>query len=114
MANEMLWQSAVICSVFHALFFSAIPGYDEWKMIVTIALATSVLNHGFTNDLLKWMDRTAVCMALAYDVYLCKDMPVCFHILLVCCFLYFFHYHVEAHVLVTLTHIQMLAILSSK
>jgi hypothetical protein len=62
----------------------------------------------------KWMDRICVGAALAYDVILCKNMPVCFHILLISCFLYFFQYHLEAHLLITLTHIQMLATLSSK
>lgn len=53
-------------------------------------------------------------IVLAYDFLMCKDLPICFHLVLGATFLFVFGYDLEFNALITMTHIQMLVSLSSK
>jgi hypothetical protein len=78
------------------------------------ALITSILNHGFTSDILKWLDRVMMILGTGVTLYLAPTLL--FKILMIVCgALYYLakiidsHYlHIGAHATITIINVAIL------
>jgi hypothetical protein len=112
--NTLLLFSTALCTLFHAVFFCAIPGLSSWKTNVIAGLGTALIRHSVAHPWFVLGHRFSMGIVLAYDFLMCRDLPICFHLVLGATFLFVFGYDLEFNALITMTHIQMLVSLSSK
>ena len=63
MVNLLLYKSSCISGFIHLLFFILNkPKNLVLISIMIIGLYTSIFNHKYTNKLLKFLDRIAMCI----------------------------------------------------
>jgi hypothetical protein len=123
MANIILYKSSCVSAFIHILFFINIKcEYDILFYIIISGLITSILNHKYTDDMLKYLDRLMMCIGATNHIYY-----IYFHIyyfilyifLLLCILLYLCAkitiskqhsniLHMLSHFLLTIVHIILL------
>jgi len=67
MANIILYKSSCVSAFIHILFFINIKcEYDILFYIIISGLITSILNHKYTDDKLKYLDRLMMCIIFIF------------------------------------------------
>ena len=70
MANFILLKSSIILGVLNLLFVFYYNSVTSFKICIIIGVLTSILNHGLTNDYLKYFDRIAMIYGIIVEVKL--------------------------------------------
>ena len=112
MANIILYQSSIICGVLHFPLLLYTPTILTWTWALSII--TSILNHGLTNDYIKWIDRLMIVVACYYDS---KYKPYLLGNLSTLSYMFakitkIDKFHLASHILVTIQHYQMVGYLN--
>ncbi len=114
MANIILFNSSLICSLAHIIVMILYPPSFVYGSFLTLALTTSVCNHGLTSDVWKWSDRVVMVVGSGVTIYMAPSTTVKSLVLLLG-LLYgaaknYAHvgFHLGAHGLLTLVNIHIL------
>ncbi len=114
MANHVLLGSALLSSIVHLIFMGLYTPPVLYGSFIGSALITSILNHGFTSDILKWMDRVVMILGAGITLYLAPTLL--FKILMIICWgLYYLakildsnYLHIGAHATITIINVGIL------
>jgi hypothetical protein len=114
MANQVLLGSVLLSSIVHLIFMGLYTPPFLYGTFLGSALITSILNHGFTSDILKWLDRMMMILGAGVTLYLVPTLL--FKILMiVCCAFYYLaktidsnYLHIGAHTTITIINIAIL------
>jgi hypothetical protein len=117
MANHVLLGSALLSSIVHLIFMGLYTPPVLYGTFLGSGLITSILNHGFTSDILKWMDRAIMLLGTGITLYLAPTLL--FKILIIVCgALYYLakildsnYLHIGAHATITTINVSILIIL---
>jgi hypothetical protein len=114
MANHTLFKSSVICSLLHCISMAMYPPSLLYGTFITLALSTSVLNHGLTSNVWKWSDRIIMVAGSGVTIYMAST-PTIKHLIVVLGLLYGAAkrynnvcFHIGAHIVLTCINMQIL------
>ena len=74
MANDVLLGSAIITTMIHMITMAFYTPPVMYGTFLGTALITSILNHGYTSELLKWFDRVMMVLGTGITLYLAPTL----------------------------------------
>ncbi len=117
MANSTLCCIAAICTLLHLLTMLVYTPPLLYASFILLALTTSILNHGFTSLILKYLDRTVMTLGIPVTLWMAPTLLLQGLTALVG-LVYFFGksygstmMHAVAHFLITFINIRILMLL---
>ncbi len=69
MANFLLFKSTLFFSIFHLLMLNQYEVPVIFMLMILINLATSVINHGLTDNFFVYLDRFTISIGIIIDFY---------------------------------------------
>jgi fatty acid desaturase len=107
MANSILLGSTLVSCFIHLITIALFTPPIAYATFLGMALITSILNHGFTSDVFKWLDRIIMGAGTCITLYLAPTIALKIMMILVV-ILYAFAkslnsniFHICAHALIT-------------
>ena len=117
MANSTLCCTAVTCTLLHLLTMLVYTPPLIYATFILLALMTSILNHGFTSPILKYLDRTVMIVGIPVTLWMAPTLSLRILTGLVAA-VYFLgktrestFLHAIAHFLITFINIRILMLL---
>lgn len=130
MANQLLFKSSIFCTIIHILF-SFLHNYNNLLLTTTVIAGsiTSLLNHGLSFFILKFIDRFIMIICFFSNIYNIKNIlnilkkKICYFLLLIAAFLYLLtktvikntniylknSMHISAHLIVATIHVILMS-----
>ncbi len=114
MANLILFRSSIICSLLHVISMILYPPSLAYGSFISVALSTSIFNHGLTSDFWKWSDRIIMVVGSGVTIYMAPTTAIKLFVVIMG-ILYglakkYNHvaFHLGAHGLITIINISIL------
>ncbi len=114
MANLILFRSSIICSFLHLISMILYPPSLAYGSFITVALSTSIFNHGRTSDFWQWSDRIIMIIGSGITIYMAPNMTIK-SLIVIMGFLYGLSkkyqnvlFHLGAHGLITIVNTTIL------
>ena len=78
MVNQVLCVSAILSAFVHVWAFAPSKTAPPWYVfLVATCVSSSILNHGFTRDFLKWLDRAMMLVGLPVTLIMSPCLKHC-------------------------------------
>ena len=115
--NYTLFKTSIICSVILFYFIIKSNSCPLLKINIISGCLSSVLNHGTTNHLNKWLDRIIMFYNVLIDIYLTVNSEYWICLILYCGCVGFYlmskyynriWYHIICHFIVTYCNIYLI------
>ena len=68
MANIVLFLSSVLWGIVHVALFIYFQGPWYFIVVYGLGVATSIANHGLSNNVAKWGDRIMMAVSAPFDI----------------------------------------------